>query len=372
MLSFLSITAITIFLLPQSLPNTIKVSLGETIDPLMFQSSDPTLANQLESIDISVLSQTTITVNDDGTLRDVIVKVTNEGAVVQPLIGSLPFIAKFAWNDTNQFIEIFNSSDTIIDLSMYQLKLNLNTFDFELNTNLDPFSSNLWQLELGTLSSSPLSLDTVIVIPEGLTSIGLYDILQEEDIDVLELEDVLPTRYGNQALSEVVFSRYNKVIEPEIEWQADSWVVLNNESEFDPHSLFVPVLTPLDQAKAWATDVMFGRGMFAAGRVEEAFRTLEEEYTFMHPLSQALLFEASNTQVSGINERGNQDTSSFREAVGRYNYLAARVPGATSLINPNPEPFPWVILILVSLGVLGLFGVVAYFKSRPVVVTKKE
>jgi hypothetical protein len=116
---------------------------------------------------------------------------------------------------------------------------------------------------------------------------------------------------------------------------------------------------------------MFGRGMFAAGRVEEAFRTLEEEYGFMNPLSQVLLFEQTNTQITGINERGNQDTSTLREAVGRYNYLAARVQGATGLINPNPEPFPWVTLILVSLAVLGLFGAVTYFKSRPSVITKK-
>jgi hypothetical protein len=76
------------------------------------------------------------------------------------------------------------------------------------------------------------------------------------------------------------------------------------------------------------------------------------------------LFEEPNTTFQGINESNRLDTSTFREAVGRYNYLAARVPGATGLINPNLSPFLINTLILVSLGLVGIFAIFAFIKSR--------
>jgi hypothetical protein len=104
--------------------------------------------------------------------------------------------------------------------------------------------------------------------------------------------------------------------------------------------------------------------MFAAGRVEEAFLALETEYQLMDYRSQNILFEEPNTTFQGINERNRMDTSTFREAVGRYIYLAARVPGATGLINPNPSPFTINILILISLGLVSIFTILAFIKSR--------
>jgi hypothetical protein len=84
----------------------------------------------------------------------------------------------------------------------------------------------------------------------------------------------------------------------------------------------------------------------------------------MNEVSQLLLFSEPNTEISGINERGNFDRSTFREAVGRYNYLAARVPGATGLINPNPTPFPVVTVFTIGGALVGLFAIYALIKSR--------
>jgi len=108
---------------------------------------------------------------------------------------------------------------------------------------------------------------------------------------------------------------------------------------------------------------MYGRGMFAAGRVEEAFRTMEAEYGWMHPTSQALIFSQPNTAITGINENGQQDTSTFREAVGRYNYLAARVPGATGLTMPPQTVFPWLDVLILSGVIVGIFGVLILIKA---------
>jgi hypothetical protein len=80
--------------------------------------------------------------------------------------------------------------------------------------------------------------------------------------------------------------------------------------------------------------------------------------------SQNILFEEPNTTFQGINESNQQDSSTFREAIGRYNYLAARVPGSTGLINPNPSHFTINTFILISLGLVGLFAIFTIIKSR--------
>jgi len=343
-----------------TLPTSLSVSLGEVIDPLRFQSEDPTLIQQLDDIDTHVLGQTVLALDYLGESYEVDVNVTNEGAVVEPLLGDHPFISSFAVNDTHAFVTLFNPSPSDLNLSAYAFLFNDQTLSLDENAVLPSFTTY------------PLTLEAILTsLDEPLTSIRFQSLEDDSIVDTIVLAPELATQYGSKHLNDYVLIRSNKVVHPEATWNPSSWRALPNDASLPIHELFTPVLTPLDQAKAWATDVMFGRGMFAAGRVEEAFRTLEEEYGFMNPLSQVLLFEQTNTQISGINERGNQDTSTLREAVGRYNYLAARVQGATGLINPNPEPFPWVTLILVSLAVLGLFGAVTYFKSRPIVITKK-
>jgi hypothetical protein len=124
------------------------------------------------------------------------------------------------------------------------------------------------------------------------------------------------------------------------------------------------MVTPLEQAKAWATYVMFGAGMFAAGRVEEAFRALETEYQLMDYRSQNILFEEPNTTFQGINESNRLDNSTFREAVGRYNYLAVRVPGAEGLNTASNYVFSWLAILYLLLAVSGFTFLINLIKSR--------
>ena len=74
-----------------TLPTSLSVSLGEVIDPLRFQSEDPTLIQQLDDIDTHVLGQTVLALDYLGESYEVAVNVTNEGAVVEPLLGDHPF-----------------------------------------------------------------------------------------------------------------------------------------------------------------------------------------------------------------------------------------------------------------------------------------
>ena len=182
--------------------------------------------------------------------------------------------------------------------------------------------------------------------------------------DGVEITPMIDIMHQSIPTATHAFQRIPTITHPEESFTSSSWIAFTNEEQVPSHALFQPVVTPLIQAKAWSHYVMFGSGMFSAGRVEEAFRALETEYEWMDDRSQGLLFELPNTSFQGINERGRLDSSTFREAVGRYNYLAARVPGATGLINPNPSPFPVNTLILISIGLVGLFAIFALMKSR--------
>jgi hypothetical protein len=84
----------------------------------------------------------------------------------------------------------------------------------------------------------------------------------------------------------------------------------------------------------------------------------------MHPLSQALIFDQPNTKISGLNESSQEDTSTFREAVGRYNYLAARVENAQGLTSPSTQTFNVSTIIVPSLAVGSLILFFLFLKQR--------
>jgi hypothetical protein len=180
--------------------------------------------------------------------------------------------------------------------------------------------------------------------------------------DTIPIASTMETRYGSKDVTTNVFQRHPQTLAPAYAYDPNEWIAYDADTTLAPFALAEPMVTPLEQAKACATYVMFGVGMFAAGRVEEAFRALETEYQLMVYSSQKLLFEEPNTTFQGANERNRLDTSTFREAVGRYNYLAARVPGSTGLINPSP--FTINIFIIISLGLVSIFAIFDFIKSR--------
>jgi hypothetical protein len=345
-------------------PVTIKVSLGEAIEPGLFMVEDPPLTDWLNGIDTNMLA----THEYSRTIANVPytwkVVVTIEGSQLEPLVGSIPFIASFAENLGLRMIEIFNPKNEEIILTEYALIINETAFLFEEDLRLPAMTSLVVPIETGQSPTTRLGLNQPLIYPNPIETIHLWEAERTIYIDSIALFEIMDTRYGEVTLQDYYFRRHPKIIAPEVTYTASSWVPVINDVPFETHQLWTPTVTALDQAKAWATYVMFGAGMFAAGRVEEAFRALEAEYQYMDPASQLLLFTAPNTAITGINERGNLDRSSFREAVGRYNYLAARVPGASGLINPNPVGFPVTTILIIAGSLLGLFGIFAYLKSR--------
>jgi hypothetical protein len=217
-------------------------------------------------------------------------------------------------------------------------------------------------LEGVAVPGSISSVDPIIMV----TPVTRLWLLKRVDsfalFDTIPIASTMETRNESKDLTTHVFQRHPQTLAPAYTYDPNEWIAYDADNTLASFALAEPMVTPLEQAKAWATYVMFGAGMNAAGRVEEAFRELEAEYESMDDRSQAILFEEPNTRFQGINERNRLDTSTFREAVGRYNYLAARVPGATGLINPSP--FTINTLILISLGIVGLFAIFAFIKFR--------
>jgi hypothetical protein len=285
-----------------------------------------------------------------------------DSVVASPFIENI-YLTMVMFDGTSGFLEWYNGFETSIDLASISFIINQTGYTFA-SSMMEPNSTIRVPLTLGVPEQGDVDVISGFVLFEPPTSIMLRDSEQMTILERVLWDDIITTRFGTIPTSDHGVRRMVPTREELGLIPASAWVPFPLNQTITPFDPLAGVTTSLEQAKAWATYVMFGAGMFAAGRVEEAFRALEEQYVWMHETSQLLLFSEPNTQITGINERGNADRSTFREAVGRYNYLAARVPGASGLINPNPSPFPVLTLSLIGGALMGLFGVFAYIKSR--------
>jgi hypothetical protein len=343
---------------------THTFGLQENIDEGLFDDH-PGLRSFINTINTSVLGEVSYTYTHENIEKTLIFQVSNTSTLVNPLVGYDAYISSFSFNDTQSFVELFNPTLGTLSLDDYRFNINDTNYFFLEGLSLLPLSAIRVPVIEGVAVPGTISSVDPIIIVTPVTRLWLL-----KRVDTFALFDTIPltptieTRYGSKALASHVFQRHPRTLTPAYTYDPNEWIAYDTNETLLPFALAQPTVTPLEQAKAWATYVMFGAGMNAAGRVEEAFRELEAEYESMDDRSQAILFEEPNTSFQGINERNRLDTSTFREAVGRYNYLAARVPGATGLINPNPSPFPVNSLIFISLGLVGLFAIFAFIKSR--------
>jgi len=347
---------------PMQTEFNLTYPLGTKISFSDFPFQHQALVQVIDQINSLILGTTSFSFNHETIEYSFTVTITNDGVIIDPLVGEKPFISSFGVNDTNYFVSLFNPTLSSLSLDNYRLVVNDTYHSFETGSLLPSMSEKRISLMDKVSTSNVIANDGLFTL-FPVRHIYLQDssLLFIDHIDITEMMQV-----SNQEVDILThaFQRIPYITDPEENYTSTSWIAVPNEEVVSSHTLFTPTITPLIQAKAWAHYVMFGAGMNAAGRVEEAFRALEKEYQFMDSRSQSILFEQPNTSFQGINERQREDTSTFREAVGRYNYLAARVPGATGLINPNPSPFPINTIILISLGLVGLFALFAFVKSR--------
>ena len=292
--------------------------LGTEISLSDFPFQDQALVQAIDQIDPFMLGTTSISINHDTNEYTFTVTMTNDGVIIDPLVGQKPFISSFAVNDTHHFVSLFNPTLSSLSLDDYGLVINDTFYGFEIGLSIPSMAEKRIPLLDGVSTINVIGDDGVVVLfPVQQISLKEVSLLA---IDHIEITEVMQVFNQDADLSTHAFQRLPYVTDPEATYTSSSWVATPNEVDVPSHALFQPTVTPLIQAKAWAHYVMFGAGMNAAGRVEEAFRALEKEYQFMDPRSQAILFDEPNTSFQGINERGRLDTSTLREAVGRYNY----------------------------------------------------
>jgi hypothetical protein len=262
-------------------------------------------------------------------------------------------------------VELFNPTLGTLSLDDYRFNINDTNYFFLEGLSLLPLSAIRVPVIEGVAVPGRVSASDPIIVVMPVTKLWLL-----KRVDTFALFDSIPiattmeTRYGIKDLTTNVFQRYPKTLAPAYAYDPNEWIAYDTNETLLPFALAQPTVTPLEQAKAWAAYVMFGAGMLAAGRVEEAFRAIEAEYDAMALLSKQLMFSQPNTTITGINENNQQDRSTFREAVGRYNYLAARVPGAIGLTTPPSTDFPWLTIVYGLLAVAGFASFALFIKQR--------
>jgi hypothetical protein len=316
-------------------------------------------------INTSALGETSYTYTHEDIDKTLIFKVSNSATLVNPLVGYDAYISSFAFNDTQAFVELFNPTLVTLSLDNYRLVINDTNYFFQEGLTLLPTSSiRVPVVEGVAVPGSISSVDPIIMV----TPVTRLWLLKRVDtfalFDSIPITNTMETRYGSKDLTTHVFQRHPQTLAPAYTYDSNEWIAYDADTTLAPFALAEPMVTPLEQAKAWATYVMFGAGMFAAGRVEEAFRTLEAEYNDMESFSKTLIFSQPNTAIMGINENGRTDLSNFREAVGRYNYLAALVPGALGLNMQQNNDFSWLLIIYLIVALLGFISLTIIIKQR--------
>lgn len=342
---------------------TYTFGLNETIDETLFDNN-PGLRSFIPMINTSVLGETSYTYTHEDIDKTLIFKVSNTATLVNPLVGYDAYISNFAFNDTQAFVELFNPTLLTLPLDDYRFVINDTNYFFQEGLILLPLSSIRVPVVEGVAVSGTISSVDPIIMGSPVTRLWLL-----KRVDTFALFDTIPiastmeTRYGSKDLTNHVFQRHPQTLAPAYTYNPNEWIAYDADTTLAPFALAEPMVTPLEQAKAWATYVMFGAGMFAAGRVEEAFRELETEYNAMSASSKGLIFSEPSTTINGINEYNREDRSSFREAVGRYNFLAARVSGALRLTIATSIDFA-SLLIVVLLSVLGFAGLTSFLRKQ--------
>jgi hypothetical protein len=353
---------------PPPLIKDVTVSLFDPLDVRLFQlPNDPLATNYIQSLSTSQLGGQTFSLTIEDVTYTRTFNVTNQFAVVSPLVGTDVFISKWTLHPEHALIELFNPTISLKSLDDYSLSVDDQPFAFTLGLTVSPLSRLLIQLQEEEAPLSP-PFHSSILIPNLSTMSTLSLKKQTAILDHLPLDTELETLYGAASPFSVIMLRDEKVTSPEPVYQPSSWrytdaILL---SSLTPHQLAQPRMTPRQQAVAWAEYVMYGAGMFAAGRVQEAFEALEQEFYFMHPSSQQDFLNNPNTPINGINEQGNPSSSTFKEALGRYNYIAARVPGAVGLSSNQTVTFNIQEYIIPVASIVLLGGLFIFLKTRKV------
>lgn len=262
-------------------------------------------------------------VNEETTFN---IFVSNEFALVGDFINRDLFISKILWNNGIHGLELFNATYEVMSLNNFHLELQ-------------------GEEQSKTITFDEISIDTKKTLTISFNESFLADVNQELDIDesilnvMLLKEDVVHDLWNSTFIEDindneeiVIVNRHPSILSNNDKGNNREWFYHSGVSKFGYHVINENLISYQEQSRAFVRYVMFGAGMFAQGRVEEAFLALRTEFELMHMESIKYFLENANEKVRGINEEGKEVEVSFKNAYERINVLANR-SGHSSFIS---------------------------------------
>lgn len=283
--------------------------------------------------------------------------VTNEFVNNYIPEGSL-FISEFVSQSYDGLaLEIYNNSKSTISLSDYNLHFKNNSESVVIELDNKKISVN----------------ETHVISNFDISNIGY----QDSAMNIHNVSEVLLFK-NNDLIDKVVFNdlerssrvmrRHYKVYEAASVFNEKEWLFINNDlSNIGKHEVLESVVKHNEQAKAYARFVLFGAGMLAAGRVNEAFMELKKEYELMSSASKDYFNDKKNEKVEGYDESGKYISMSFLEAHSRIALLASRSGNNSFLSTKNGINFGnknlLVVLLLVAIFAIAA-GIYMLYNNR--------
>jgi len=344
-------------------PYVTTLSLGDPLylDGLVVESfynedSEVISDYTISGYDGANLGVQTITLNKGMFSTSFEVYVTNDLVRNSPITSSELLISEFVYLDEVDIgIEIYNPTSSLISLEDYALVINYEDGDDALISLSEFEVISKDTFTVSHFASSGAIYDSASVLVEidldGAIAINL--VKEDAMIDKVEL---IPNtswfRFDESPLLGNVIRRHYKTVGPNPVFTSNEWIFAEKStSDYGTHQISETITSIAEQAKAFARYVMFGAGMFAAGRVEEAFLALKKEYTLMSNETKQYFIDNKDIKVEGINEEGKRDTATFREAQGRISVLASS--------SGNPSFIPSTGLSFNIEGTSGILMLVA-------------
>ena len=252
----------------------------------------------------------------------------------------------------NYGVELFNNTLSTINLSDYALVLSKET-DETINIALPNHPIVNGQ----TFTIRQESATNSFLLESNITS-SLLDFTNTTSISLVHIENTNPIDSYTFSEEHQISRRHYKVNQPSVTYKSSEWIDTRlNPDDFGVHLVSQDIITIENQAKAFGRYVMFGAGMNAGGRVQEAFTQLKNEFELMSKASQDYFVTNKSTTIQGYNESGKFVTTTFREAYGRISYIASRsgntsfIPGNTfNLSCDSIAPYVLIGIVVLTLG----------------------
>jgi len=281
------------------------------------------------------LGKQDIVVSYEGKSATYEIDVTNEKATVDALVASNLLITEVYRDDGMSALEIYNGTASPISLGDYALQIYHGLLATTIDLPATPLAANTAFI----VSNDAFALSTEVAVDHedaafdlaAAADIVLFDQVKSAAVDIFNISTESLSegvRDGVPSGDEIHLSRFNKVCVPVTTFDPLEWIMATAMETFGSHAFQAPTIVNEQQAVSYARYVMYGIGMNAASNYFNVFFELQEEYGFMVPYSKEYFLENRSHTISGINETGNLVTNTFNDAIGRYNYLAAKAGNA--------------------------------------------